>query len=55
MKTEQTEQALMCVLFAVCVLLVIGVMVTMLTAHIPPVQLAHSTLKSLPLAAFASF
>lgn len=49
------EQTLMCILFAICALMVITVMAAMLTAHIPPVQMAHSTLKSLPLAAFASF
>lgn len=48
----KTEQALMCILFALCVVLVFGAMALMLTAHVPPVQLAHSTLKSLPLAAF---
>lgn len=48
------EQILMCVLFVACTALVISGLVAMLSADIQPLQLAHSTVKSLPLASFTS-
>jgi len=41
----KTERALMCLLFTLCVLLVLGALTTLMTTHAPPadaVQLAHA-------------
>lgn len=50
----KTEQVMMYTLFFLCSALVACAVLTMVSVHVPPVHLAHSTLKSLPLAAFAS-
>ncbi len=45
----KTERTLMCLLFAVCSMAVIGALVVILSAHVEPVQLARFA-AGLPLA-----
>lgn len=50
--TMKTEQILMSILFVACTALVVGSLAVMLGADVQPVQLAQSSLKTLPQAAF---
>jgi len=50
----KTEQTLMSVLFALCTTLVFGTVLVLLTTPLDPVALAHSTMQTLPLAAFSA-
>jgi hypothetical protein len=44
----KTERTLMCLMFALCTVLVAAAVFAMLTSHVAPVQFAHAAAAHLP-------